>query len=86
MGRGGEVESFRSSVDPSQFRPTLDHEGDPEGLDRLEQEAMDFHKTVRQAYLDIAKNDPERYVVLDASQDVETVTKQLIDDIDKFLT
>lgn len=36
--------------------------------DRLEREAAEFHETVRQAYLDRAAADPERYLVVDASR------------------
>ena len=39
--------------------------------DRLESEADAFHAAVRRGYLELASTDPERYLVLDASQTVE---------------
>jgi len=36
--------------------------------DRFEQEEMDFHQRVREGYLKLAADDPERWLVIDASQ------------------
>jgi dTMP kinase len=38
-----------------------------EASDRFESEALDFHTRLRQAYLAIAANEPERCIVLDAA-------------------
>ena len=35
--------------------------------DRLEADSLDFHRSVRQAFLDLAAADPPRYLVLDAT-------------------
>ncbi len=43
------------------------------GLDRLEQEAIEFHERVRQGYLALADKERERIVVLDACQDIRAV-------------
>lgn len=37
-------------------------------LDRFEQEAIAFHNQVREGYLKLAAEDPERWLVIDASQ------------------
>lgn len=42
-------------------------------LDRFETEAADFHRRVRAAYLARASQAPERFAVLDATQDAETI-------------
>ena len=39
--------------------------------DRLEKEKTEFFETVRTAYLDLAKAEPERFLVVDASVSVE---------------
>lgn len=39
------------------------------GLDRIEQEALDFHRRVRQAFLDLSERYPERIHVLDARKE-----------------
>ncbi|NEM92193.1 dTMP kinase [Galbitalea soli] len=42
--------------------------------DRLEEEENDFHARVRAAYLDLARAEPERFLVLDASEPIATLT------------
>ncbi len=54
-------------------------------VNRLDLEEMDFHHKVRQTFLDLAKRYPERYVVIDASKDKETVEKEVLDIILKRL-
>jgi dTMP kinase len=41
--------------------------------DRMEQEALEFHLRVREGYLRLAALEPERFVVLDASQPAASV-------------
>jgi dTMP kinase len=41
--------------------------------DRFEKETLAVHKRRRQAFLDIARNEPKRCVVIDASADADTV-------------
>ena len=48
--------------------------------DRLESEGMEFHKKVRNGYLEIAKNEPERAVIVDANRSIEEV----FDDVKKI--
>ncbi|MGH8454543.1 MAG: dTMP kinase [Nevskiales bacterium] len=44
---------------------------------RFEDEQMAFFERVRQCYLERAAGEPERYAVLDASQDVDAVQQQV---------
>ena len=37
------------------------------GRDRLEAESIDYHRAVRQGFLDLAAAEPERYLVVDAA-------------------
>jgi len=41
--------------------------------DRLEEEKNDFHERVRASYLSLAAAEPERFLLLDATDDVETI-------------
>jgi len=41
--------------------------------DRIEKEALEFHKKIRGAYLEIAKKDPKRFHVIDASRNPDDV-------------
>lgn len=45
-------------------------------FDRLDQETLEFHEKVRSAYLDIAKEQSERVVQIDASQELEKVVEE----------
>src|SRR2546427_3701242 len=42
-------------------------------LDRIEQRSAEYHEAVRQNYLNQAKNDPQRYRVIDADRDLAAV-------------
>ncbi len=53
--------------------------------DRLESEADAFHAAVRQGYLDLAAADPGRYLVLDASADVESLHADVLARVDHLL-
>lgn len=62
-------------IDPAVSRSRL------EGLkapDRFEQERGEFFARVRAGYLALAAAEPERFVVLDASQPLDTVTSALL--------
>jgi dTMP kinase len=48
-------------------------------LDRIEQESLEFHQRVRQGFLDLASADPERYLVVDASQPPDAVAAQVLE-------
>ena len=46
--------------------------------DRFEQETIDFHNRVRQGFHQIAKEEPERVKLVDASQSREEVSREII--------
>ena len=45
--------------------------------DRLEAEPLDFHERVRSGFLGLARENPDRYLVLDASQSPEDVSRAI---------
>ncbi len=47
--------------------------------DRLEAEPLEYHQQVRSAFLALAESEPDRYLVLDARQDVEVVGAAILD-------
>lgn len=53
--------------------------------DRFEKEALAFHEKVRQGYLAMARLEPERFRVIDASKDPETVHKKIKEIVDALL-
>lgn len=48
------------------------------GKDRIEREAIEFFKRVRQVYLDRASQDPERIKIIHADQDLAAVQAQIV--------
>ncbi|NLB88921.1 MAG: dTMP kinase, partial [Syntrophomonadaceae bacterium] len=54
-------------------------------LDRLEKEGLLFQQRVREGYLHIAKNEPERVKVIDASLPLEEVASRAIKYLEELL-
>lgn len=52
--------------------------------DRFEREQTEFFERVRQGYLSIAANEPERCVVIDASQPLEDVQRDITTALKSF--
>ncbi|MFZ1382049.1 MAG: dTMP kinase [Scrofimicrobium sp.] len=55
-------------------------------LDRLERSGDDFHQRVRDGYLEMAEADPERFIVVDASGDVESVFRDALEALTDGIT
>jgi dTMP kinase len=47
--------------------------------DRLEAEPNDFHDRVRQEFLQLAAQDPERYLVVDGSESIDAIHEKIIE-------
>ena len=54
-------------------------------LDRFESEPIDFHQRIREAYLNLANDNMERYVVIDASKDIQNVKDQVQKKVIQFI-
>ncbi len=54
--------------------------------DRFEQEAIAFHQRVREGYLQLAANDPQRWLVIDASQSKRKVEQIIWQRVSQLLT
>lgn len=62
-------------IDPRVARARM--EGERAGLDRLESLDLAFHELVRQQFLAQAAAAPERYLVVDVAQPLETVAERI---------
>jgi dTMP kinase len=62
-------------LDATTGRSRLDSSRDV--YDRLEAEKSDFHERVRSAYLALAAAEPERFVVLDATEPVDQIAASI---------
>ena len=56
-----------------------------DGPDRFESEDLEMQEKRRQGFLDIAKNEPDRCVVIDASQSLTEVTTAVNKAVDAYL-
>ncbi len=63
----------------------LERAGNRSEPDRFEREKTDFFNRVRQAYLSMATNNPQRYKIIDASQSLEHVQLQIEAALTSFL-
>lgn len=67
-------------LDPVVARARLDADDKP--FDRLEAEQEEFHGRVRAAFLALADAEPERFLVLDATDDPQTIAARVAARVD----
>ncbi len=53
--------------------------------DRFEQQELDFFNKVREQYLNLAKQHPQRFRIIHAQHDLPTVQRQISQELDKIL-
>ncbi len=58
---------------------------DAAGGDRLERETLAFHQRVRAGFLQLARESPKRFVVIDAQGDAERVHREVVRAVDGLL-
>ena len=58
---------------------------DKEGQRRFEDEPIVFHRKVRQGYLELAKRDPERFIVLDANRPFKELEAAIWENVQSLL-
>ena len=58
---------------------------DASTADRFEKESLDFHNKVRRGYLDILKNEPERFRLIDAARGIDAIHQDVRQYIDEFI-
>jgi dTMP kinase len=55
----------------------IDSGGRTDRETRFELETLAFHEKVRSGYLELARNDPQRFRIIDAAQERDTVTRAI---------
>lgn len=55
------------------------------GPDRMERETREFHRRVRDGYLEIARREPDRFRVIDAAASAEVVEERVWTEVDRVL-
>jgi dTMP kinase len=61
-----------------------DRSKSPEGT-RFEQEGLEFHDRVRQGYLELARHEPDRFVLIDARGSVKEVQGRVLAGVQRLL-
>ena len=54
-------------------------------LDRIESEQADFHRRVRQGYMDLVQQDPARWLVLDATESRASLARSIWSHVSKLI-
>jgi len=72
-------------IDPEQGLARAARRSGADGADRFEQESLDFHETLRRAFLDIAEAEPGRCALIAADGDEETVAKAIWAEVSRRL-
>ena len=52
---------------------------------RFENVDVAFHERLRQGYLELAKSNPDRFIIINANQSIEDVTKEIIQKYEAFI-
>ncbi len=74
--------TFLIEIDPREGRKRI-QAGD---RDRMEKQALAFHRRVYRGYQQMAALEPQRFVVIDGTQDRETMRRQIRETVDKALS
>ena len=53
---------------------------------RFERETLEFHQKVRDGYLELARNDPQRFRIIDAAQGQGAVAEAIVKVLEAFLS
>jgi len=59
--------------------------GDAAPVDRLEREALAFHEQVAHGFAELARRSPDRFIVVNADADVDTVSARVREAVDAHL-
>ena len=63
----------------------LRRQGRGEADDRLEREALSFHTAVREGFLSLVRANPDRYLVLNARDDVQSLHARIVERVASLL-
>ena len=59
---------------------------DREGTSRFEEESLTFHERVREGYLELAQQEPDRFCVIDATDPMDTISDTIWNRVRQRLT
>jgi dTMP kinase len=78
--------TFLLDLDPEEGLSRLAAARGEAAWDRIEREALEFHRRVRAAYLEAAEREPERFVLIDARRPPSEIESIIVSKVDEFLS
>jgi dTMP kinase len=66
-------------------RKLRDQEAGRGEWNRMDQQDIAFHQRVREGYLEMARQDPDHWLVLDATQPIMVIQEMILDRLEAFL-
>ena len=75
--------TFFLDIKPSMGLARIEKKGD---FDRIEKEAIDFHEKVYSGYMELIKNNPQRFIVVDGSAPMDILASQIRELFKKWLS
>lgn len=76
---------FDISVDKALERMILQGDAENRKKNRMDAETSEFYTNVRNAYLEIAADDPNRFKIIDANGSMETIQAKVVETVTAFL-
>jgi dTMP kinase len=78
--------TFLLDLDPEEGLSRLAAARGEEAWDRIEREALEFHRRVREAYLEAARREQERFVLIDARKPPSEIESVIVSRVDALLS
>ncbi|NNE99894.1 MAG: dTMP kinase [Pyrinomonadaceae bacterium] len=75
---------FDLPVEVSLSRANLSEENDRKN-NRMDSETTEFYEKVRDSYMEIAENEPDRFKIIDANRSIERIQADVVSIVTKFL-
>lgn len=76
---------FDISVDKALERMILQGDAENRKKNRMDAETSEFYTNVRNAYLEIAADEPNRFKIIDANGSMETIQAKVVETVTAFL-
>ncbi len=84
------VRTYMVDITPEESRKRLNQRASAggsqgESLDRIEQKQLDYHAKVREGFLNIAAEEPERVLLVNGAREAEAVFDDIVKDCERLI-
>jgi dTMP kinase len=83
--------TYMVDISPEESRKRLTERASASGaspaeqMDRIEQKKLDYHRKVREGFLAIAKEEPNRVCLVDGNQSINEVFEAIVKDCERLI-